>query len=186
VTGITLSEAWKRMPKAPRPPLRTGLSPNRAALAQEHHYRLRCLPGKSRMAWSSASGKNIPLRRTTPAIPHPLEGRIAIVTDVGCGMRWTRQRRARTGSQGGLWPVSDQPARRRTALKRLRQNFGRQHMSWSKRFGGGSRGRQKRVVLAPVAGVKLMEILEAQPGVGESSIHQRRWQEEFVAGESAP
>jgi len=29
------------------------------------------------------------------AIPHPLEGRIAIVTDVGRGMRWTRQRRAR-------------------------------------------------------------------------------------------
>jgi hypothetical protein len=24
--------------------------------------------------------------------PGPLEGRIAIVTDVGCGMRWTRQR----------------------------------------------------------------------------------------------
>jgi hypothetical protein len=122
---------------------------------------------------------------TTPAIPHPLEGRIAIVTDVGCGMRWTRQRRARTGSQGGLWPVSDQPARRRTALKRLRQNFGRQHMSWSKRFGGGSRGRQKRVVLAPVAGVKLAEICRAQPGFGGSSIRQRRWQEEFVAGESA-
>jgi hypothetical protein len=63
VTGITLSEAWTRLAKAPRPPLRTGLSPNRAAFAREHHYRLRCLPGKSRMAWSSASGKNIPLRR---------------------------------------------------------------------------------------------------------------------------
>jgi hypothetical protein len=25
--------------------------------------------------------------------PVPREGRIAIVTDVGCGMRWTRQRR---------------------------------------------------------------------------------------------
>src|SRR5215207_3882803 len=45
---------------------------------------------------------------TNPAIPHPLEGRIAIVTDVGRGMRWTRQRRARTGSQGGPWPVSEQ------------------------------------------------------------------------------
>src|SRR5258705_13587969 len=100
-------------------------------------------------------------------------------------MRWTRQRRAREGSQGGLRLVSDQPARRRPALKRLRQNFGRQHMSRSKRFGEGSRGRQKRVVLAPVAGVKLMEICRAQPGVGQSSIRQRRWQEEFVAGESA-
>ena len=63
VTGITLSEAWKRTAKAPRPPLRAGLSPSRAALAREHHYRLRCLPGKSRIAWSSAAGKKIPLRR---------------------------------------------------------------------------------------------------------------------------
>jgi hypothetical protein len=31
---------------------------------------------------------------TTPAIPCPQEGRFAIVTDVGCGMRWTRQRQA--------------------------------------------------------------------------------------------
>jgi hypothetical protein len=29
---------------------------------------------------------------STPAIPASLEGRIAIVTDVGHGMRWTRQR----------------------------------------------------------------------------------------------
>src|SRR5438105_9705454 len=100
-------------------------------------------------------------------------------------MRWTRQRRAREGSQGGLRLVSDRPPRRRPALKRLRQNFGRQHMSRSKRFGGGSCGRQKRVVLAPVAGVKLMEICRSQPGVGESPIRQRRWQKEFVAGESA-
>ena len=36
-------------------------------------------------------------------------------------MRWTRQRRARMESQGGF-PVSDRPARGRTALQRLRQN----------------------------------------------------------------
>ena len=192
MTGITLSEAWKRLAKARRPPLRAGLSlepggvraraplPVALPAGQITHGLVQCF----RQKYSASPCPQI--TPTTPAIPHPLEGRIAIVTDVGCGMRWTRQRRARTGSQGGLWPVSDQPARRRTALKRLRQNFGRQHMSRSKRFGGGSRGRQKRVVLAPVAGVKLMEILEAQPGVGESSIHQRRWQEEFVAGESAP
>jgi hypothetical protein len=72
VTGITLSEAWKRLAKAPRPPLRTGISPNRAAFAREHHYRLRRLPGKSRIAWSSASGKNIPLRR---APNHPYNSR---------------------------------------------------------------------------------------------------------------
>jgi hypothetical protein len=94
---------------------------------------------------------------------------------------------AASGARGvaGRISVSDHPARRRPALKRLRRNFGRQHMSRSKRFGGGSRGRQRRVVLAPVAGVKLMEIFEAQPGIEQSPIRQRRWQEEFVAGESA-
>jgi len=79
-------------------------------------------------------------------------------------MRWTRQCRARTESQGGLRPVSDQPARRRPALKRLRRNLARQHMSRSRGFGRGSRGRQRRVVLAPVAGVKLAEIFRARPG----------------------
>ena len=34
---------------------------------------------------------------TTPAIPSHQEGRFAIVTDVGCGMRWTRQRQVRAG-----------------------------------------------------------------------------------------
>ena len=90
-----------------------------------------------------------------------------------------------TESQGELRLVSDRPARRRLALKRLRRNLGRQHMSRPKRFGGGSRGRQRRVVLAPVAGVKLTEIQRTQPGLSESPIRQRRWQEEFVAGESA-
>jgi hypothetical protein len=32
------------------------------------------------------------------AIPASLEGRIAIVTDVGLGMRWTRQRRKTGGA----------------------------------------------------------------------------------------
>src|SRR5207247_9902411 len=104
--------------------------------------------------------------------------------DVGFGVRWTRTRRAREVLQVGF-SVSDRPPRRRPALKRLGRNLDRQHMSRSKRFGGGSRGRQRRVVLAPVAGVKLMEICRAQPGFGGSSIRQRRWQEEFVAGESA-
>ena len=104
--------------------------------------------------------------------------------------RWARDAMdaAASGAQGvaGRISVSDQPARRRPALKRLRRNPGRQHMSRSRRFGRGSRVRQKRVVLAPVAGVKLMEIFEARPGIEQSPIRQRRWQEEFVAGESAP
>jgi len=36
-------------------------------------------------------------------VPHPSEGRIAIVTDVGCGMRWT------------LWAAADERGPRRTA-----------------------------------------------------------------------
>jgi hypothetical protein len=31
----------------------------------------------------------------TPAIPFPQEGRFAVVTDAGCGMRWTLWRQAR-------------------------------------------------------------------------------------------
>jgi hypothetical protein len=87
-------------------------------------------------------------------------------------------------SQGGFRERVS--ARRRPALKRLRQDFFRQHMSRSKRSGGGSRGRQKRVVLAPVAGVKLMEIFRTQPGFDRSSIRQRWRQDEFVSRESAP
>jgi hypothetical protein len=189
VTGITLSEAWKRTAKAPRRRFAPASPRTGAAFAREHHYRLRCLSGKSRMAWSSAAGKNIPLRRD-PKSPlqtrHPAPARGAYRDRHG---RWARDAMdaAASGARGvaGRISVSDQPARRRPALKRLRRNLGRQHMSRSRGFGGGSRGRQKRVVLAPVAGVKLMEILEAQPGFGESPIHQRRWQDEFVARESA-
>jgi hypothetical protein len=61
-------------------------------------------------------------------------------------------------SQGGFRERAT--ARRRPALKRFGQNFFRQHMSRSRRMARGSRGRQRRVVLAPVAGVKLMEIFE--------------------------
>jgi hypothetical protein len=34
-----------------------------------------------------------------PAIPHPLEGRFAVVTDVGSGMRWTLERRKTNGAE---------------------------------------------------------------------------------------
>jgi hypothetical protein len=67
------------------------------------------------------------------------EGRIAIVTDVGSGMRWTRQRRARDGLQGGL-PIIGACERLNGALTN-----------------DAIRGRRSRVVLAPVAGVKFAE-----------------------------
>ena len=163
--------------------------PNPMAFARENHYRLRCLPGKSHMAWSSAPGKNIPLRRYPKSplqVSHPAPMRGAYRDRHG---RWARDAMdaAASGARGvaGRISVSDRPARRRPALKRLRQNFGRQHMSWSRDFGRGSRGRQRRVVLAPVAGVKLMEICRARPGFGGSSIRQRWRQKEFCSGKSA-
>ena len=190
MTRITLSEAWKRMAKDRSPAASRRPLPQPAAFARDNYYRLRRLSGKSGTAWSSAPGKNIPLRRY-PKSPlqarHPVPMRGAYRDRHG---RWARDAMdaAASGAQGvagRVSAVSDQPARRRPALKRLRRNFGRQHMSRSKRFGGGSRGRQKRVVLAPVAGVKLAEIFEAQPGFRKSSIRQRWRQEEFVSRESA-
>jgi len=76
--------------------------------------------------------------------PHPApghKGRFAIVTDVGYGMRWTRQRRARDGI-AGRFPVSGHNAQD------------------ERRFCG----RQNRVVLTPVAGAKSTEAKSAQPG----------------------
>ena len=55
----------------------------------------------SRQKYSASPLPQITL--TTPRIPHPQEGRIAIVTDVGCGMRWTRQRRAREVVAGRIF-----------------------------------------------------------------------------------
>ena len=50
---------------------------------------------------SSPAHKNIPLPPSGKSslqarvIPSPQEGRFAVVTDVGYGMRWTQQRQAR-------------------------------------------------------------------------------------------
>ena len=69
------------------------------------------------------------------------------------GMRWTRQRWRASGVAGQALPVSDRPARGRTALQRLRQNFGGQHMA-GRSVGGGRCVRRSRVVLASVADAK--------------------------------
>jgi hypothetical protein len=79
-------------------------------------------------------------------------------------MRWTRQRRAHLGSQGGS-SVSDQgaPDERRQSPYSLfdppKSAFGRRRLAKT-----GGCVRQNRVVLAPVAGVKSAEVLKAQPG----------------------
>ena len=78
-------------------------------------------------------------------------------------MRWTRKRRARDKESQGGFPVSDAGAQDDRC----------------------SCGRQRRVVLAPVAGVKPAEICRAHPGFGKSSIRRRWRQEEFVSRESA-
>jgi hypothetical protein len=63
-----------------------------------------CPTGKSPISLSSPPRKNISLSPSGKsslevcAIPASLEGRIAIVTDVGLGMRWTRQRRKTGGA----------------------------------------------------------------------------------------
>jgi hypothetical protein len=93
----------------------------------------------------------------TPAIPYrDRHGRWV-------GLRWTRKRQARDKESQGGFPVSDAgaPDERRSCVRR------------------------RRVVLAPVAGVKPAEIYRAQPGFGESSIRRRWRQEEFVSRESA-
>src|SRR5229473_613876 len=77
-------------------------------------------------------------------------------------MRWTRERCARRGSQGGA--------------TRERSNGAQDERRCC--------GRRSRVVLAPVAGVKFAEAHPARPGLDEPSIRGRRWQKEFVTGES--
>jgi hypothetical protein len=92
------------------------------------------------------------------AIPRPQEGRIAIVTDVGCGERWPRSAgRASRFSQGGLYACERRP--------RADERRGR--------------GRQSRVVLAPVAGVKPAEDASTQPGFDNPSI-RRRWRQKEI------
>src|SRR3954469_18805498 len=100
---------------------------------------------------------------TTPAIPRPQEGRIAIVTDVGCGERWPRH------------------AGRATRLRRvsLLMSEGRAPTN------GVKSGRQSRVVLAPVAGVKPAEVLRNPTGFQKPSIRRRWRQKEFVSRESS-
>src|SRR2546421_7147547 len=111
-----------------------------------------------------SASRSTQINPTTPAIPRPQEGRIAIVTDVGCGERWPRQCRARnTFSQGGHKACERRP----------------------RADDGADRGRQSRVVLAPVAGVKPAEMLRTQPGFAISSIRRGWRQKEFVSGESA-
>jgi len=94
----------------------------------------------------------------------PEKGRIASRHELCGGMRWTRQRRARKGSQGGV-AVSDDPARRRTMLptvfaRTLPGRESRRDLWWRWARTARSCG------LAPQAGVKFWEMHLARPGFG--------------------
>jgi hypothetical protein len=114
----------------------------------------------------------------------PTEGRIAIVTNAG----WDAVDAAASGAlvvAGRIGQIRERTIGRagRTALQRLLQNFGRQHMAgWSDVEGRCV--RRSRVVLASVADVKWAERHRPNRAFDTSSIRWRRWQEEFVAGES--
>ena len=79
-----------------RTPLTTTDLSVRAPCHRRRAYEVICPTGKSSGIVSSPFRKNISLRRlletplVIPAVPPRIEGRIAIVTNVGCGMRWTR------------------------------------------------------------------------------------------------
>jgi len=67
-------------------------------------------------------GRNISM---SLVIPSHTEGRFAIVTDVGCGMRWTRQRFAREGIAGRVERlVSDHRVCGREMLPRTAKSCG--------------------------------------------------------------
>jgi hypothetical protein len=119
----------------------------------------------------------------------PLKGRIAIVTDVGMGCGGRGSVVACGESQGGLsierMSVSILPARGRTALLPPSLKPWWTCTCHQGLLAKAGRGRQNRVVLAPVAGAKSAEVLRAQPGARIPLIRRRGWQDEFVARESA-
>ena len=84
---------------------------------------------------------------------------MAIVTNVGAGCGGRGSVGRAMCSQGELNLMSGHAAPDERRLNALAGNFGRQHMSPVGAPREGSCGRQNRVVLAPVAGVKLMEIV---------------------------
>ncbi len=125
-----------------------------------NHFKLIC-PVQPRAKKQSAS-RETQISPRTPAIPARKRGVSRSSRTLGWVAVDAKAPGARQVSQGGF-PVSGAGA----------------PDEWR------SCVRQRRVVLAPVAGVKLAEICGAQPGFGESSIRQRWRQEEFVSRESA-
>jgi hypothetical protein len=128
---------------------------------------------------SSPLSKNIsvfayPKSEIYPSHPVPLRGAYHDRHGRWDGMRWTR-RRWRAGE------IAGRSIRERSSGAQDERRLARR--SLLAKTGGCV--RQKRVVLAPVAGVKSAEVFSGPTGFGKPSIRRRRWQDEFVAGESA-
>jgi hypothetical protein len=139
-----------------------------------HQTRRDCLTGKSVNVLSSPVAKNNSLHPSGKSslqarVISPERGAARDRHETRGGMRWTRQRRRATGVCRAGHPVSEQPARGRTALQCLRQDFDRRHMA-GRGLGRGCCGRRSRVVLASVADVKLAEAASSQPGFDRPSI----------------
>jgi hypothetical protein len=111
--------------------------------------------------FASVVGRNISM---SPAIPSHTEGRFAIVTDVGHGMRWTRQRLARDGIAG--------------LVERLVSD----HRHADERC---CCVRQNRVVLTPRRWRQVLRSLSRPNRALDKTISaRRRWQKSPVTGES--
>jgi hypothetical protein len=83
------------------------------------------------------------------------------------GRRWTRQRRARKADRRAGCPVSDRGARTNGGASGFINASAGVHTPLSLLAKAG-RGRQNRVVLAPVAGVKSAEVLVSPTGSGKA------------------
>jgi hypothetical protein len=144
-----------------------------------HHHNPLCYPtGKSRMGSVQSSERKYscfrhPQISATNAPSHPSTRGVGHRRERWGGMRWTRQRRARLGSQGGS-SVSGHSAQTNGAVSPVSRKTSVGVHYPPKHLVKLARGRQNRVVLAPVAGVKSAEVLLAQPGSAESLIRRRR------------
>ncbi len=125
------------------------------------------LPGRFRVQchqqkyFASPFGRN---RFMDSAIPSHTEGRFAIVTDVGHGMRWTRQRFARDGIAGRVERlVSDHRHADERCCLRTAKSCGPD---------------------APTLASSSRDGKSALPGADKSPIRGRRWQKSPVTGES--
>ena len=81
-------------------------------------------------------------------------------------MRWTRQRRARKGLQGGFNSVSDRPARGRTALPTVFDETGRIARGPARALARRARTAKSCGSDAPTLASSLVEMCRAQPGFG--------------------